>query len=385
MKYYKIDYNNPDKSILKKAAAVIKSGGLVVYPTDTLYGFGVNIFNDEAMDRLFKIKQRHTGKPISILLNDIKQAEKLIGNLSLDELKAAKLFFPGKITLLFERKIDNKVPRLNHLKKIGFRIPDSKLTQLLVDYVGSPISTTSANISTKDNVKDIEELISSFGDTLDLILDAGPVKDTKGSSVLDMTTEPPTLLRKGEIPRKEIVKKLGYDISTNYSRKFVITFVCSGNICRSPMAAGILKKLLARTKFKDVVEVNSAGTLKLPESMAHVHAARVSQTNGIDIDNHLSRHIQGRIIREANIIFALALDHTKYLKSHFPEFKNKVVLLKQWKKMQHLTNPSVADPIGHEIDTFEETFKEIQKEMKRVFPAILNQIKNYVQDNSIIL
>jgi len=385
MEYYKINCDNPDNKVLRKAAEVIKSGGIIAYPTDTLYGLGANIFDEKAMDRLFLLKGRHIGKPISVLINHISQVENITGNLTQFEYSVANSFFPGKITLLLKRKIDNSIPRLNHLKKIGFRIPDNKLTNQLVEYVGSPISTTSANISKKENVKNVEEIISVFGDKIDLILDGGSVKSMKGSSVLDLTTDPPILLRKGDISRSAIVKKLGKDISTNYSGKFTITFICSGNICRSPMGEGILKKVLSRTKFKDIVEVNSAGTLNIPMSPVHLYAAKVSEKYDINLESHISRPLQTKIVREANIIVALALNHYKYLRSHYPEFKNKVILLKQWKFPRNLTNPSVADPIGHHEEFFSDTFKEIQKEIRRVLPSILNQIKTHVRENGIIL
>ncbi len=111
----------------------------------------------------------------------------------------------------------------------------------------------------------------------------------------------------------------------------------------------------------------------------------MSDKYNLNLDNHHSRHIQARNIREANMIFTLALDHYKYLRSHYPEFINKIFLLKQWKIPRNLTNPSVADPIGYDLEFFEETMYEIQKEIQRIFPYILNELRIYVSDNSIIL
>ncbi len=385
MDYYKINSDNPEQSVIKKTASVIKSGGIIVYPTDTLYGFGVNIFDHKAMDRLFYLKNRHAGKPISIMVNKLSQIEEIIGDFNKVEYEAATKFYPGKITLLFSQKIKNPIPRLSHLKKIGFRIPDSEFTRQLINEVGFPITTTSVNISTKENVKNVEEIVSIFGDKIDMIIDAGPVKSTMGSTVLDLTSDPPEILRKGDISRSEIVKILKRDVSTNYSGKFVITFVCSGNICRSPMAEGILKKMLAKTKFKNSITVNSAGTFNIAVRPVHINALVMSDKYNLHLDNHHSRHIQARNIREANMIFTLARDHYKYLRSHYPEFINKIFLLKQWKIPRNLTNPSIADPIGYDLDFFEETMYEIQKEIQRIFPYILNELRIYVRDNSIIL
>jgi tRNA threonylcarbamoyl adenosine modification protein (Sua5/YciO/YrdC/YwlC family) len=383
MQYFKVNSNNPDKNIIKKAADIIKTGGVIVYPTDTLYGLGVDINNKQAMDRLFYLKGRNSSKPVSILVNDLEQIENIVGKLYKIEYTAAKLFFPGKMTLIISSKDKLSIPRMSHLKKLGFRIPQSKITNMLIDNVGSPISTTSVNISSKENVKNIEDILAIFGDKIDMILDGGPVHSTQGSSVLDLTTEPPTLLRKGEVSRSEIVQKLGYDVSTNYCNKYLITFICSGNICRSPIGEGILKNVISKTKFKNIVDINSAGTLNIPHTPAHIHALKVSEDNNIDIQSHISKHVQTKIVRESNLIIAMALDHFAYLKQKYPAFKNKIILLKQWKNPRILTNPSISDPIGHDDKYFENTFKEIAVELNRINPYLLNDIKNYTAENGI--
>jgi len=383
MEYFKLNSENPNKKILQKAAEVIKSGGIIVYPTDTLYGLGVDINNKQAMDRLYYLKGRKATKPVSILVNDLYQIEQIVGKLYKIEYTAAKLFFPGKMTLIISSKDAVSLPRLSHLKKLGFRIPQSKITYMLIDMLGSPISTTSVNISSKNNVKNVEDILAIFGDKIDLILDSGPVDSTTGSSVLDVTTDPPTLLRKGEVSRSEIVKKIGYEISTNYFNKYLITFICSGNICRSPMGEGILKKIISVSKYKNIVDVNSAGTLNIPHAPAHINALKVSEDNKIDINAHISKHVQTKIVRESNLIIAMALDHYAYLRRKYPAFKNKIVLLKQWKKSRALTNPSISDPIGHNEEYFLDTYKEIDSEINRISPYLFSELKNYTIENGI--
>lgn len=385
MEYFKVNPQNPDLKIIKRAIDVMKSGGVIVYPTDTLYGFGVDIFNKKAMDRLYYLKGREASKPVSILVNSLVQIEQIAGDLSETEEKIAKKLFPGKVTLIIKVKKELEIPKLSHLKKLGFRIPNFKLTKLLTENMGSAVSTTSVNISSKENVENVKDIISIFGDKIDLILDAGSITSTKGSSVLDLTTEPPTLLRSGDFPRTDIVQKIGYEVSTKYNGKFLITFVCSGNICRSPMGEGILKKILKKTIFKNIIEVNSAGTLNLQHSPAHLHAVKVSEENNVDLHSHISKHLQDKIVRESNIIIVMALDHYTHLRRNYPDFKKKIILLKQWKQSKMLSNPSVSDPIGHDEKYFQNTFKEISNEIKRITPFILNEIKQYISANNIKL
>ena len=138
-------------------------------------------------------------------------------------------------------------------------------------------------------------------------------------------------------------------------------------------------------KYKDITDVNSAGTLNVPHSPAHMYALKVSEDNKIDLNAHISKHVQAKIVRESNLIIALALDHYSYLRSKYPAFKNKIILLKQWKKSRVLTNPSISDPIGHDEDFFKNTFKEIHAEIKRIEPYLFSEIKNYAIENGITL
>jgi L-threonylcarbamoyladenylate synthase len=378
LEYFKVDPVRPNKHAVKRAAELIKAGGIIVYPTDTLYGFGISIKNSLALKKLNSIKGREANKPISLLINDKQQLEELVGKLSVEDNRIFDALLPGKVTLLFRvrKKID--ISEFSDLKKIGFRIPDSNLCHELVSHVGGPISSTSVNLAQQNNLSNVEDIIDIFGKNIDLILDSGPINSTKGSTVLDTTSSPPTLLREGDVSQAEIEGILGHEINSSYPQKFVITFVCSGNICRSPMAEGILKKLLGRTKYKDIVEINSAGTLNLQATPASLEAIDVAQDFDIDLSEHFSQHLRRNIVMRAGIIICMALDHYNYVTRRYPDYKEKVFLLKQWKKHNKLTNPSIADPIGHDTTFFERTFNEINVEVKRVLPEIIRRLKQFI-------
>jgi len=380
LEYFKVDSAQPKGHAIKRAAELIKSGGIVVYPTDTLYGFGINIKNSLALEKLFQLKDRDKTKPISILINSKKQLVEMVGNLTLEETRIIDALFPGKITLLVKVRKKIELSGLSHLQKLGFRIPDSKLCHELVKEVGGPISSTSVNLANHENLGNADDIIEVFGKKIDLILDAGPITSEKGSTVLDITTSPPTLVREGDVSRVEVEKILGHEIFDSYPKKFMITFVCSGNICRSPMAEGILKKIFQRTIYKDFVEVNSAGTLDLGGMPAALESIDVSQEFEIDLAEHKSQHLRRDIIRRAHLVICLALNHYNYITRRYPEFKDKVLLLKQWKKKVKLANPSIADPIGHDTEFFRRTFNEINNEVKRILPEIILMLKEFIQE-----
>jgi L-threonylcarbamoyladenylate synthase len=376
--YYKTSQNKPTKRALGKAAKILRSGGIIIYPTDTLYGFGVNISDKQAIDRLYAIKGRNTTKPFSILINTIRQAEELAGKFSPRERKLFDVLLPGKVTLLLKIRKKMYIPGFHHLDKLGIRIPKSKLCQQLIELTGSPISSSSVNISGRANLGDMFDIQRIFGEKVDCILDAGPILSSKGSSIIDITTIPPTLIREGEIPQEEIETTLGYKIKSNITRKFRITFICSGNICRSPMAEGILKKEISNTIYHENIEINSAGTLNIPSSLASTDSIKVSAQNNIDINNHLSTPVNRLILDKANLVFCLAEQHYDYLIRHYPKYADKTHILKSWKNSNKLSDPSIDDPIGMSRQFYEQIFKEIEEEVKRILPHILKEVVRHL-------
>jgi protein-tyrosine phosphatase len=213
---------------------------------------------------------------------------------------------------------------------------------------------------------------------IDLIVDAGKISSLKGSTVIDLSSDPPTLLREGDVSLKETERKLNLRLSTNFSGKYLIMFVCSGNVCRSPMAQGILKKLLEGEGVLDKVDVISSGTLKLVEAPANIHTLEVASEHGVDLDEHLSQHVNAVLMREANIVIALAQNHIKYLRAKFPNLGKKVVLLKQWNNSRALSLPSIPDPIGLGRAKFESVYVEIEHELKRILPYLLKDIRSFI-------
>jgi len=375
----KINPENPEKSVLQKAAELLRQGGIVVYPTDTLYGLGASITSKEAMDRLFRIKGRGKERPVSLMINSIEQLTRITGPLKPEELRLTEILFPGKITLITPVRRKVEIRKMEHLHRIGFRIPDYQLCHSLVKLNGAPITTTSANIAQQKNLNTVQEIAEVFENQVDLLIDAGPVRSNFGSSVLDISFSPPVLAREGDIPHRIIEKKIGYKVHRQYPDKYHITFICTGNICRSPMAVGILRRALEQTKYRKIVHVDSAGTLYLPSTPAALEAIEVSEQMGIDIGSHLSKPLTVEIVLKSDLIICLALNHYQGLVAQYPAFRDKIFLLKQWDRDIKLINPSVADPIGHNKDYFQRIFNEIEREIQRLIPEISRRIKEFIR------
>jgi len=179
---YRIDRKNPDADIIKIASMYIRRGGVIIYPTDTLYGFGADAQNTAAMDRLYLVKGMRKDKPVSILVNDITQIEKIIGPLNPAEKHIVEKLTPGKVTLILQIKKKSTFATLQKVQKIGFRIPDCEVSRKLVYYSKTAISSTSVNVSKSADIYDIPEMQKQFEDQVDIILDSGSISSL-GSSI----------------------------------------------------------------------------------------------------------------------------------------------------------------------------------------------------------
>lgn len=220
MKILKINSDNPEKEIIDKVVEAIKKGKVIIYPTDTVYGLGVNALDEKAVKKIFQIKGRDFNKPISIIVKDIEMAKK-VASFGKDIEKILEKIFPGPVTvILFKKKILSEI-LTGGTEKIGLRIPDCKFTRILMENLDFPITTTSANISGSPVSTDIQEILNQFENQKikpDLIIDAGILSESqpafakatagKPSTVLDLTGLEPEILRVGPVSKEEFLKVL---------------------------------------------------------------------------------------------------------------------------------------------------------------------------------
>src|SRR3989344_6733942 len=209
MKFLKLAGNNLER-YPKETSQILRAGGIVLYPTDTLYALWVDAFSDVALKKLFAIKNRDAGKPVSALFADIEMAERYA---DIDEraLTLAKAFLPGPLTLILKKKpgIETGVGR--GFDTIGVRIPNHPFCLALVKEFGKPITATSANKSGEEIKSSVEEILEQLGaaaKSLDLVIDAGVLAENKPSTVVDISIPKPRILREGAIPTDQIQKVL---------------------------------------------------------------------------------------------------------------------------------------------------------------------------------
>lgn len=207
-KVIEIDPSNPLPALTIHAAKTIKGGGVVAFPTKHLYGLGVDAFNSGAVDKVYAIKRRSYHKPLLILIDKKKYLAKLVNEVPLVAERIMESFWPGDVTIVFESKGLLPTNLTAGTDRIGVRMPEHPVAVSLTQAVAGPITATSANIAGAAGCSRVQDLDPVIVERLDLILDGGPLQGGVGSTVVDVTFDPPRILREGAVSSKNIFSVL---------------------------------------------------------------------------------------------------------------------------------------------------------------------------------
>ena len=196
--------NNPDYIKLKEPAKIIKHGGIVVFPTETVYGIGTNGLNEKAVKKLYAIKQRPLSKPISLLVNSIDMINEIAKDITKLEYELIKEFFPGPLTIILKKK--EIVPDIvtANSDTVGVRMPANEIALKLIEYSEVPIATPSANISGRTSGTNIDDIMKDFDGKVDWCIDDGPSKIGLASTIVQVVNGIPNILRQGAITEEQI-------------------------------------------------------------------------------------------------------------------------------------------------------------------------------------
>ena len=196
----KIDYTK-----LKEVARTIKQGGIIVFPTETVYGIGTNGLKENSVKRLYEVKQRPLNKPISLLVNGINMINEIAQEITDLEKALIKEFFPGPLTIILKKK--DTVPNIvtANSNMVGVRMPSNEIALKLIEYAGVPIATPSANISGKPSGTNMEDIMKDFEGKVDYFLDDGPSKIGISSTIVQVIDGVPHILRQGKITEEQIM------------------------------------------------------------------------------------------------------------------------------------------------------------------------------------
>ncbi len=190
-----VNSEEPEKEAIDIAAEIIRDGGLVAFPTETVYGLGANLLNQKAIDRLYRVKRRPSDKPLTVHIADIGALEEMAEEIPAHARRLMDKFWPGPLTLILKTKDG---------KKTGFRMPSSKVARSLIEASGVPVVAPSANISGNRPPKDAKEVLEDLDAGIDMILDGGPTEVGTESTVVDASVYPVDILREAAISKEEL-------------------------------------------------------------------------------------------------------------------------------------------------------------------------------------
>lgn len=195
MEYYELHPENPQQRFINKAVEILKQGGVIIYPTDTVYGLGCDIFNKEAVERIYMIKNETETKLFSFLCSDLKDISKY-AKVSNFAYKSMKKLIPGPYTFVLPAAKEVPKKLWTKRKTVGIRIPDNEIARTLALELGNPIISTSATTRLGQDLFDPLEIRSIFNLSVDLMLSMGALKGVH-SSIVDLSGDEAEIIREG--------------------------------------------------------------------------------------------------------------------------------------------------------------------------------------------
>jgi L-threonylcarbamoyladenylate synthase len=211
MKHYRhsknaVAYQPCSMADLNRAVAVLKSGGVVAFPTETYYGLAVDPFNPLALNHLFSLKQRNISKPILTLVDDRESLSSLVQEIPKLYEPLMNAFWPGPLTLIFQARVNLPILLTAGTATIGVRQSSHPFARQLLRAFGRPLTATSANISGRPAAVDAYEVKAQFGSRIDMVFDGGKTPGIIGSTIIGLEGERLKLIREGVIPFNEILR-----------------------------------------------------------------------------------------------------------------------------------------------------------------------------------
>lgn len=351
----RFDPAHPEDGLVAQAAAVLADGGVVAFPTDTVYGLGCRPDAAAAVRRIYRIKGRPRSRPLVLMVTGAAALDGLAGRVPPAARALAAAFWPGPLTMVLPASPVVARWGLDRQGTVGLRHTAEPAVNAIMERLGSPLATTSANASGGAESLTAEDVARGLAGTADLILDGGPSGGRVASTVVDLCGAAPVVLRKGALPRCRIEQALGMPVKL---AAVDVMFVCTGNTCRSPMAEGWLRHALPK-EWRGRVTVHSSGTGALPGMPATDSAVAAARRDRFDIGRHRSTLLTDRLIRQADLVVAMEERHRRAVRQLAPD--STPVLL---------SPDGVPDPVGGDAAQYREALELIKREMPDVLTLI---------------
>jgi L-threonylcarbamoyladenylate synthase len=336
---------------LRRSWQILNDGGLVVLPTETVYGAAGRLDRPAAKARLQALRNGNEARPMTIHLARREDALRYVGPVSELGQRLMRKLWPGPVGLIFEvpaerraevaAKIGVSETCLYEDGSITLRYPDHPVAEDILREIDGPVVLTIASPNISGASFKAQSLADELGEKVDLIFDAGPTKYSKPSTLVKLHADRFEIVRSGVYDERIIDRLL----------KTTILFVCSGNTCRSPMAEAIARSLLSKKLDggemeleKKGISIVSAGTYAMPGMRATPQAVDAVKDLGADLTRHRSRPLTVELIHQADVIYTMGGGHAQAVRSLVPSASDKIQTLDP--------DGDIEDPIGSDLAVY---------------------------------
>ncbi|MBM4005119.1 MAG: threonylcarbamoyl-AMP synthase [Planctomycetes bacterium] len=350
------------RDLVHRAVQTLAEGGLVAFPTETVYGLAASALHSDAVQRLHDIKGRKPGHGFTLAIRSVEEALDFAPHMSPLAVRLARRCWPGPITLVVDDEHpDSLVGRLpENVRKLvvsdgtlGMRAPAHALIMNAMRLAVGPLVLTSANRSGESEAVTGVDVVKFLGDDVGLVLDDGRCKFAQPSSVVRVRGQSYQIERSGVI----------VDSTLRRLASYVLLFVCTGNTCRSPMAEVLMRRRFADRlgcQLQELEErgvmVMSAGIAAMAGGHATPEADQAVRARGVDLAHHESQPLSDRLIRFADTILTMTRGHRDAILSQWPEVASRIGLVAS-------NNTDIGDPIGGPPELYQRCAEQIDHQL----------------------